>query len=583
MTRKSQIIIRYLWLLSLSFSACGNKGVAQGSAQGSVQSSTQDSASTPNELNRRRASLPDPKKAELPPEQGGSAVSDSEKQLSNAEKPAPPKNPVLEKNGEPSPSAARTDKKLGPKNKTPAHKSGQSKVDHKKKSRPSAAESAPASVSSSVYASASASVPEAAPEAGPVVLSSLSAPGSGKVAGQGPGDEEEDDTPEVNLPENDLKTLTEASEKAELVCKNGDSECPLAVVLITVPIPTGIAHCTGFLISENEVMTNDHCVRDSLSITKDMRKLRKDIPCSGFIHTHFIASSPRGTAYTVGCESIEMRSGGKTVASSDYAIIKLQSQVVDRTPLKLSTRGFKNGEGATIYRVQPDQGSQSVNKLGQLEKLNCKASYGSYRFPAINAPNLPIMTFGNCPIQLGNSGSPALNEDGEVGAIIHGFLMTSATDTQVLNELESVCLDSSYGTMAISTQIMCMINVPGFQAGDCGSLPEFLSPYPKRYVEIYGSPFEQHAPELGPGLAWRELKLSEALSALHKVFVTAPLCTNQNTFESRVMKFKEGLNRSYLPEWRVNSDEQVIFKEGNTPHRFYSAGLGSLTIPACAD
>jgi V8-like Glu-specific endopeptidase len=356
-------------------------------------------------------------------------------------------------------------------------------------------------------------------------------------------------------------------------------ECEQSLAMVSVVTDDGIERCTGFLISDHEVMTNDHCIEKSISL-KGWESRRKNIPCQDYVYTHFVGSDPEGAGLTVGCDSIEIRSGETGIASQDYAIIKLSSRVTDRAPVKLSPRGFKDAEKATIYRVQMTSDGTQTGFSGMQTKLECQASYASYLFPSIVEPSGQLMTFGDCAIQAGNSGSPIFNSDGAVSAIVQGYL-TPKQDPEIAEQLQANLLDPSYGLLAIGTQIHCMHDVTGVNTRGCDSSINVIPLLPNEYLRNYVSFSVASLPTIPETEQWQEILPSETLA---KTFVATPVCSLDPQFNGVVMTYKKGINRFMQAEWRAQSEmnEHLSAFVGHAgSEAFVSPTLGTLWVPAC--
>ena len=280
-------------------------------------------------------------------------------------------------------------------------------------------------------------MPEIKPDQAPLVPSDLATP-----------------TPDNSKPSslvNQLSDVQLAAQNGHLTC-SGDA-CRAELVLISTVTPKGLERCSGVLISSNEVLTNDHCINDATLLNG--HKEMANLPCKDYVFVHFTADGNGAKEQTLGCSSIETRSGENGLGTEDYAIIKLEAPVTDRKAATLSKRGFQDHEIATLLRVQMVSDVANNQYGGVQDKIECEAAYGTYLAPNFKGANSSILTFGNCPVTFGNSGSPFLNSDGEVGAINQGFL-NAPDDAENNRELQAAALDGGYGQIAMGVQTMCM-------------------------------------------------------------------------------------------------------------------------------
>ena len=156
--------------------------------------------------------------------------------------------------------------------------------------------------------------------------------------------------------------------------------------------------CSAFLISQDVVMTNTHCVYGQKFSLKKI--------CSGL----FFVFPAHGLSYTAQCSEIlwrDNRQDGRHFyrdGDNDFALVKLDWKI-PLTPLKLVKGGIK--PGSKVFPVVVDQ-MGGFN--ARITKLECKvdkliAKYG-------------VAQLGDCPVISGNSGSPVLDENQNVIGLI---------------------------------------------------------------------------------------------------------------------------------------------------------------------
>jgi hypothetical protein len=360
-----------------------------------------------------------------------------------------------------------------------------------------------------------------------------------------------------------------------------EGECEPAVALIAVATEEGLERCSGVLVSEDRVLTNDHCINKSLSLLGWSTRHR-ELPCKGSVFVHFSGDESRSSRHA-GCSGIEVRSGESGINSQDYAIIKLDQPVRDRLPLRISKRGFRDRENARILRVQMDQGRGGVFG-GTQNFLNCPASHATFLYPLLNSSESPLMTFGDCNIQPGNSGAPVLNEDGELGGIIQGYL-TLKQDFELEASLREHLLDDSYGLVGIGSQIRCIGELNPSVSSSCQTIPPFSHFYPRVYLDLTGNFEESSLPKPGPEEVWSPVPTQ---SSLRKRFFSAPSCKKTDRFDASESVFRKGINHRFQAEWRadppaVNGKTGFTLKESalSGGNSFVSADGILLEVPAC--
>lgn len=374
----------------------------------------------------------------------------------------------------------------------------------------------------------------------------------------------------------------EAAQNGKLTCPF-TGECSPAVVLVSVATGKGVSRCTGFLIGSNRILTNDHCLKGNPELQKD---------CSKYVFIHFTDKVNRT------CSKIIHRSDSNLTENPDYALIELNEPVQDRSSLKVSKRGFRNHEKASIYRVQMTKDPNSGSFDGIQTRMECEASYRTLMNVNVSSSYVPVMTFGDCSIVNGNSGSPILNSYGEVAAINQGFL--SIKNEVFIEQLKHYLLDGSYGQTALGAQTRCMPELVGDEAQACEKVKPILGHFPKDYLKTFNEFSMSILPSIYSRLNWTEF--SSGLSN-HKSFVTLPKCIGSKDFQNKsfsftssLMSYREGFNSKLQGEWRPlfsMGEKQTVFtmvskmEETNAPQKkppqiiFESSDAGKVTIPAC--
>lgn len=157
--------------------------------------------------------------------------------------------------------------------------------------------------------------------------------------------------------------------------------------------------CAAFLISARHALTNSHCVYAG--------KIDLATTCDGI---YFAFPTRMGGYETARCKKILWRDPRQNnqrryrTGVKDIAIVELQDASYV-TPMRINFA--RPAAGAAVYPTVMDQ----MNALnGKIIKISCNVKHASSQ--------TGIVTMDNCPIISGNSGSPVLNEAGEVTAIL---------------------------------------------------------------------------------------------------------------------------------------------------------------------
>ncbi|WPU65442.1 trypsin-like serine peptidase [Peredibacter starrii] len=206
----------------------------------------------------------------------------------------------------------------------------------------------------------------------------------------------------------------------ECASENG-SNCPDGIARLFVvneEDPTRSSVCSGFLNGDNRLVTNNHCL-STLSQCKA---------------TYISIYSSKGLE-TARCKSIiHTEVDGKTLNQKavDFTVLELDHKIQNSKPLPVAKRQAYQGEKLIAWVVD-----QINNRQARITELNCNLSR--------KAKSLELQ---NCPVISGNSGSPVLNEQGELSALIWG-----STADETVNEETSLFERRSLNEYAFATDL----------------------------------------------------------------------------------------------------------------------------------
>lgn len=223
--------------------------------------------------------------------------------------------------------------------------------------------------------------------------------------------------------------LTEADMDAvmaqqSLECPAGD--CPDAVArLFVVNFKDSATStlCTGTLVAPRLLLTNSHCLeRGSLQDA-----------CAGF----YAVFNTRSKGHEVArCERIlyrhNFRTQGTKLSARDYALVELDREVHAQLP-QLDRDGFRPGDA--VFPVVIDH--INVNRA-RIVRLECQAS--------ADTRNGRDLVLNRCPAIGGNSGSPIMNERGELAGVLYAAQDTTVSEVTELPlriEAETIALGFS--------------------------------------------------------------------------------------------------------------------------------------------
>jgi hypothetical protein len=197
--------------------------------------------------------------------------------------------------------------------------------------------------------------------------------------------------------------------------------------------------CSSFLVAENIIATNLHC------IPEDLR--HDDISCKGRIAVFF----PKTSQYekeSAECETILHTSPPlvENLLTPDFAFFRL-SRSVSRPVLEISQTGMTDMAEMTVFKIDPSEGSPT----GTLRKVQCTAVQNSMINPFFSLDKSPVVTLMPCHTIKGNSGSPILGADMKA----HGIL-SAVSVGQVIVADPSVKAGMASGVATLGSNFACL-------------------------------------------------------------------------------------------------------------------------------
>jgi len=192
--------------------------------------------------------------------------------------------------------------------------------------------------------------------------------------------------------------------------------CPSAVGMLVVDAADGAEpeRCTATLIGPDSVLTASHCLADSAR--------RSGAPCP---HT-WIAFPESGEAKAewVACARVEQAAPlvDDSALHQEHAVLRLVRSVA-RRPLALDGSPPVPGSIVTVASVTPHPIYGATHLL--TTRL-CRAIDSEPAEAALGEGAANVGWLAHCPIARGNSGSPVLDYDHKIRAVVHGGTNTTS-------------------------------------------------------------------------------------------------------------------------------------------------------------
>lgn len=190
---------------------------------------------------------------------------------------------------------------------------------------------------------------------------------------------------------------------ADVFCEK-PSDCPENVGQVII-LETGANKvCTGFLVKEDIMATNLHCVPESLKTV--------GASCAKQIKIQFPGQKMQDVDLNE-CDKVLFLSAPlqNNSLNVDLALFKFKKSF-GRKSFKISQEGFPFESEYTLFKIDPD------NKGGLLKKITCAPKPHSILNPYFVTEKSPIINLNPCVAVKGNSGSPILSRDGYVRGML---------------------------------------------------------------------------------------------------------------------------------------------------------------------
>lgn len=189
-----------------------------------------------------------------------------------------------------------------------------------------------------------------------------------------------------------------------------NSECPayLGQIIVQDEATHQPSVCSTFLVRNQYLVTNRHCLPAELrKAGASCKSIRVEFP-----------KTPDFQNEVVTCEEVVNTSDQFAPPlrwATDMAVLKLQ-RPVNRALVELSTEPIRAGDRVQIFKVDPPPAGKSTPVL---RKRGCEVMPTLIN-PFFTKDLAPELTLKDCGVIGGNSGSPVLNQKGQVAGIVWG-------------------------------------------------------------------------------------------------------------------------------------------------------------------
>ena len=273
-------------------------------------------------------------------------------------------------------------------------------------------------------------------------------------------------------------TAIEASYSAtqfKLTCKT-PGNCPENVGSMIHHNGKDLSVCTFSLIDEDMAISNRHCISDKIAV--------RGASCAGIIEFILLKHNSTDTSNIYQCEKVlsvpeEYQSSKSGKSQRDFAIFKIKRKrpiglpishpLVD--PFKIDTRGIQSGEKLRVIVADPNTETLGANLREQICTSIIHPAF-STNYAVATDPSVTLM---NCGIKHGNSGSPVIDEDNKLRAVIKQF---AAPEPPSAQKIELAAIDAFARRSVHIREIENKLELAYASNMSCVALPEInLRPF----------------------------------------------------------------------------------------------------------
>lgn len=205
----------------------------------------------------------------------------------------------------------------------------------------------------------------------------------------------------------EISAIEEYLSKQDVSCENNQA-CPNYISKIVVVHNDGYKFCTGFLTDENVVATSSTC------LPRLLRLAGADCTRDVFLFFPKTANRP---AERVGCSKVlqasQLDGQNPILWRDDVSFIQLDKDVPYRKQAAIIRDGVGNNKQFTSWMVD-----QQGDFTATVKKVTCESVHNNYINPLVLNESSPGMIFADCPLTVGSTGAPIIDNRGKVRAMV---------------------------------------------------------------------------------------------------------------------------------------------------------------------
>lgn len=375
--------------------------------------------------------------------------------------------------------------------------------------------------------------------------------------------QERSDSRRISVEAQNLSHAQELALQSKVSCV-GPGQCHEAVAMLAVATDEETFGCNGFLIASDLMITNSHCVPKELQ--------NKGSSCTGRMWALFpqIDMAP---AEIVGCSSVQDIIVSRFGNDLDYALIKLD-RPINRRLLAISRQGATDSP-STLHRVRTTKENGVL--VGRLGRATCDVALNTIPTPFAASESSPVVSLGTCDLSPGDSGSPLLNDRGEVWGLVQSFFPREWHHISSLNNQRFPALNKRIG---LATNLAC-VSTP---FSDGKALPEACAvdyskfqSIEKNWGHLKAAGDQTYSDEAASSAVTRAMKEHLVLAPLPVAewrasgaftndgsMIALPHCVNRKTglqskyaFTIPSMTIESGINAYFQHSFRAKPTNQV--------------------------